>query len=563
MNRIVLLVGVLLLLCAGVGAAVGLGLFGTVPAPVAKAPEEPATAPPQGGEPAGDSAVKPEAVLKGEGAGEPKAGAVSLANTGVSNQAPASPLAPPCEKWATPSAAILLSGEQNGSIEPCGCSLVQLGGMSRRMDLHKLLADRGWPVLGFDLGGTLNAKRATRAQSKLKFETTLAGLKEMKYGALALGRQELSLGLDLVSYHNPDELPFLSANASIYPPELNLPLKSRVFEIGGVKIGVTAVIGDQLREEITPKVPIPADQRVGGEIDIGPAAEAVSALMPALEAEKCDLLILLSHGTPEEAAVLSGQFPQFHLVVTAGGPEDPDPRPKKVGDALVVSVGQKGKHAGVVGVYPSASASERIKFELVDLDKDRFPGAERMNDLMRLYQDQLKDRNLAGTEPAVPHPTGDKYVGAKVCGECHTKAFDTWKKSKHSHGLDSLEKGRKGYEATWISRVFDAECLACHVTGWNPQDVLRYESGFTSLAETPHLAGQQCENCHGPGERHSNLELAAKGRVTKAVLAERKAMYVDLNTVEIKVCTKCHDGDNSPGWNFQKYWAQVRHVGRD
>ena len=39
MNRIVLLVGVLLLLCAGVGAAVGLGLFGTVLLPRAVNPQ--------------------------------------------------------------------------------------------------------------------------------------------------------------------------------------------------------------------------------------------------------------------------------------------------------------------------------------------------------------------------------------------------------------------------------------------------------------------------------------------------------------------------------------------
>ncbi|MFB3078839.1 MAG: LPS export ABC transporter periplasmic protein LptC, partial [Lysobacterales bacterium] len=29
-----------------------------------------------------------------------------------------------------------------------------------------------------------------------------------------------------------------------------------------------------------------------------------------------------------------------------------------------------------------------------------------------------------------------------------------------------------------ITRIFDPECLACHVTGWHPQQVLRYKTGF-------------------------------------------------------------------------------------
>lgn len=496
----------------------------------------------------------------------PNESAPSVSTGGTPDAAPKAALVAPCDGWKTPSLAILLSGEQNGSIEPCGCSLIQLGGMSRRMDLYRMLADRGWMLTGLDLGGTLHPERPTRQQSRMKFDTTLSALKEMKYAALALGRQELLLGLDLVSYHIPDELPFISANAGIHPPDLMLPLPYKVFEVGGVKVGVTSVLGDELRKQTNPAVPIPDDQKVGGEINIVPASEGLATVVPKLVEEKCDLLVLLSHGVPDEAAALAKEFPQFQVVVSAGGPDDPDPKPKRVGETLILAIGKKGKHVGVLGVYPAATEpGEKLRFELVDLDKDRFPGAPRMRELMQAYVDQVKDANLAAGEPAVPHPTGRGFVGAQICGECHTKAFAAWKLTKHSHGLESLDKGRKGEEATWISRSFDPECLACHVAGWNPQEIVRYEGGFLSQAETPHLAGQQCENCHGPGDKHTDLERGFKKspKVTPDLLAERKAMHLDLNTVEIKVCTKCHDGDNSPGWNFQKYWPQVRHVGRD
>ncbi len=45
--------------------------------------------------------------------------------------------------------------------------------------------------------------------------------------------------------------------------------------------------------------------------------------------------------------------------------------------------------------------------------------------------------------------------------------------------------------------AFDAECVTCHTTGFE------YNSGWQSPAETPHLAGNQCENCHGPGSKHA------------------------------------------------------------
>ena len=60
-------------------------------------------------------------------------------------------------------------------------------------------------------------------------------------------------------------------------------------------------------------------------------------------------------------------------MLSAGGPEDGKAKPEKIGKTLLLNVGLKGKHVGVVGFYPDAkNASERIKFELVSLDAERF-----------------------------------------------------------------------------------------------------------------------------------------------------------------------------------------------
>ena len=46
-----------------------------------------------------------------------------------------------------------------------------------------------------------------------------------------------------------------------------------------------------------------------------------------------------------------------------------------------------------------------IRYHVVDMDGDRFKNSSRMDDVMRAYQDLLKDLNVAATDPAISHPT--------------------------------------------------------------------------------------------------------------------------------------------------------------
>src|SRR5690606_22104103 len=112
----------------------------------------------------------------------------------------------------------------------------------------------------------------------------------------------------------------------------------------------------------------------------------------------------------------------------------------------------------------------------------------------------------------------------------------------------------------WIDRKWDAECLACHVTGWDPQEAFRYQSGFVDEMTTAHLANNQCENCHGPGSRHVEIE---NGDGTPAEsLAERELMRLKLDVAERK-CRQCHDADNDPHFNFDEYWPKIAHPWKD
>jgi hypothetical protein len=187
-----------------------------------------------------------------------------------------------------------------------------------------------------------------------------------------------------------------------------------------------------------------------------------------------------------------------------------------------------------------------------------------MKDLMTTYQDQLRElgwREL-GLKTA-PHPRArgggelaGQFAGAESCKECHPTAYGIWSKTPHAHATETLAKLAP-------PRQYDAECISCHATGWNPQDYYPYASGFESLATTPQLAGNQCENCHGPAAAHVAVEQGGN-RIRRD--EERAALRLTAGFALENVCIKCHDHDNSPEFNAQTfeshYWPKVEHKGK-
>ncbi|MHC4875378.1 MAG: multiheme c-type cytochrome [Planctomycetota bacterium] len=454
-----------------------------------------------------------------------------------------------CDDWPEPAALFAVTGQMHGYLEPCGCSDPQYGGVSRRAALLQQLRDRGWDPIPLDLGGTL---KRSRQQSQFKFQTLLTALRDMRYQALSMGEEELRLGGGwLLSQHvtDPEDpagvLSFLSANVVLFDtPDIGTPVPFKIVESGGKRIGITSVIE-----------PAIADQ-VGGLQDAGitvtDPSEALTKTKVALNDESVDLMVLLSHCGLETSKQLARQHPEFQIVFSTGPVEEPyADNPTRIGTTTLMVVGHKGKHVGVAGWYPD-STDAPIRFEMIKLDGDRFKDPPEMLDLMRFYQDMLKDSNLAETEPALPHRSGDKFVGSEKCGECHTKAFEKWESTAHAHAFDSLRTGRRG-----IPRIHDPECIACHVTGWHPQEIFRYESGYLNETSTAHLLNVGCEDCHGPGSRH--IRLINEGNEDEAA----DLMRVTVEQAKNSGCYQCHDLDNSPHFDFDSYWKEIVHPGMD
>lgn len=467
---------------------------------------------------------------------------------GEHSDKPAATLGPYCDEWKKPAVTIAATGQMHGYFEPCGCSDPQYGGVSRRAELLRQLEERGWPVIPVDLGGTM---KRVRQQSQFKFQTLLSAIRDMKYRALALGTEELQLGAGwLLSQHVPHEsdpeltLSFLACNVVLYQtPDLGTPVPHRIVQVGEQRVGFTAIYDPKLLDGS-----VNLDPDTVQVLDpVDPLKKAVAAL----QAEKADLIVLLSHARLSTSKGLPEKFPEIPLIVSTGPVEEPlTDNPLKIGQTTLITVGHKGKHIGLIGWYPDET-EKNFEFDLVKLDGKRFKDDPRMIEHMKFYQDMLRDSKLAETEPAIQHTSGATFVGAEKCGVCHTKSFAKWSTTGHATAFESIRKGRRG-----IPRIHDPECLSCHVTGWHPQQVLRYDSGYISEKMSAHLLGNQCENCHGPGSKH--IELINSGEIEAA----RKLVKVTLKQAQTS-CYECHDLDNSPHFDFETYWPKIAHPGLD
>jgi Cytochrome c554 and c-prime len=506
----------------------------------------------------------------------PKAdGPAKQASAATPHTKPAPPTVKPLLKgWEKPAATLIFSGEQHGYMEPCGCSVTQSGGLSRRGDLIRQLNEKGWPFAAFDLGDLV---KKDNQQNKIKYQVMLTALKDLGYKAMGLGPEELALerlepgflvtqGPGPGADPNQDGLGFVNANVEFTlfkDPSLRPAQIAKVVTINGHRIGVTAIFGKTLVAALFGDAGDP-------QIKVNDPAQSLPAAIAELKKQKAEVLVLLSHAEKSESVELAKKFPEFQLVATARGPEDGEDEFEPIGKTLLVVVGQKGKHVAVVGYYPDDKARP-FRFELVDLDKERFHDTPKMLDRMREYQ-----HILAGSYDAVlkdfaqpQHPSGDTFAGVETCKDCHTKAYAVWKDSKHAHAYESLITGREGTKNP-VPRNHDPECINCHTTGWDPQGDFPYVSGFYSLEKTPKLKDQQCENCHGPAAKHVALELAWK-KDPKAVNkgdvdAARKRAKLKVAEAEKTLCYKCHDYENDPNFSsatFPEYWEQIKHPGKD
>lgn len=469
---------------------------------------------------------KTKRVVVDASAEQPPVGRTSLAATA------------PFAQWPDPELMIVVSGQQLGMLEPCGCSQPRIGGLARRHGLIDKLESRGWPVIGLDLGGLVRQRRSE--QSEFKLATMFRAMQIQGYRAVGIGLQELQFdaGLLLALGGSDQQPPLVSANLRFRGLGDDAPQDHVILQQGNVQIGVTSVYG------VGHKAAAESSGNVWSD-----ANDSLADVVPQLR--DAELRVLMCYGPLQEARSLAEQFPQFDLVVCTGGGDSPTATPQYAGNTMLIQLGHKGMHVGAVGYF--GSDSPRLRYQLIKLD-EQWPETAPIKELLESYQLDLREGQvISSLFRSVQHQkdaSDAHYIGTESCGECHQRSHDAWSESGHAHAFESLVE---------VNRQYDPECVSCHVIGWHPQEVLPHPSGFRSLDQTPHLTDVGCENCHGPGSRHvaaEEDEAADRG-------VWRQALHLEPNTSGDNFCIRCHDLDNSPDFNFDEYWTHVVHPWRD
>ncbi len=456
-----------------------------------------------------------------------------------------------------PQGVLLITGQQIGYLEPCGCTSNQKGGLVRRSVLAGLLKRQGWPVALIDLGSLIADPARARGgpeQTKLKFATSLKALLDLQYDALALSADDLRIGtaealmqLDNTLPEAPDTLKAVAANVV---PATGLGFEKKLrpsvrTQAGPFKIGVTAVLDPDRFQELQ-------DPGKAELLTVQSPEETLPSVLADLEKDT-HIQVLMVQGPPELARRLAKTYPGFDIVVATSLFPDPPDKPEELNDGKtwLITVGTKGQYVGVVGLWQSNDPARKMRYRRLVLNS-RYDTHKDLAEAMKKrigadFQETLKSAGILESYPKRPYalynvPSDATYVGAETCKTCHPGTFAKWSTTKHAQAYEVLVHDPHDPDR---NREYDAACITCHTTGFE------YVGGFVNTALTPNLKGNQCENCHGPGSKHA----AEPDNEAYRKAIARSSEDFDRN----HRCIQCHDEDNDPNFDFGTYWPKIMH----
>jgi len=407
---------------------------------------------------------------------------------------------------------LLYADNVKGILVSCGCPGGQMGGLAkRRTGVAAYRRPPGNTVL-VDSGGYLAGRIAEE-----KIPYVMRALAEGRYDAVALGEgalERLARGqLDVSELSLGGAVPLVSSNVRLK----GVPAW-RIVEKGALKVGIFQVFTDKAnlwRRHRWPK-----------SFEIKSAHETARACVRKLrQRQACDLVIALTRQTVGLDRELAKAVPGIDIIV--GGYDGQLLRkPIKEGDTLIVQAGAGGHYLGALRIRLEGGRIVDAANEFLALTA-QVPAHQ---DVKQLYAEYLE---AAGSERTVPQDdlSTKEFKGAERCRSCHGRQYRNWRTSGHARALKTVER---------VERDRDPECKFCHTMGF------RRKGGFRSRAETPGLANVTCQGCHLPGQT------AIEGRELECRdTAGFKASQ--------QTCRTCHTSVTSPAFDFQRYYAKVRH----
>lgn len=392
---------------------------------------------------------------------------------------------------------VVLSGDTQGYLSPCGCSSPMMGGIRRRASVIRSLAKQGQTTI-LENGGLVEGGGR---QDQMKAETLTQTMADVGVTAINVGPSDAKLG--------PGGFQSITQLSGSRTVSLNISDPEAHYLGGSTIRDGPFLIGGATDQPLA----------LAGPIGVNPVRldDAVKQLVD--EAKETGLKpILMLQGSHESAVRLARSFPEIALIQYSSV-GDPPVAIEMVGNTALATTGEHGKHlvrlsyhAGQFQGYRSITLSPEIGD---DPAASRFYAAY----LRRVTGEKLLDK--------LPRSKTAAFAGSWTCGSCHGSATHTWKGSAHRIAYSTLQS---------LGHGRDPDCVSCHVVG------LSSTKGFVSLAQTPQFAGVGCESCHGPARDH--------------VLRPK---LNPLRRIDEKSCAGCHNPQNSPNFDFPSYWAKIKH----
>jgi hypothetical protein len=404
---------------------------------------------------------------------------------------------------------LIYSGNLNGELEPCGCTVEgDLGGIKRRTTMVDKLREEVPGLILVSTGGLLASEAP---EDRLTGEYILKGLQSLDYDAIGVQWRDLAFGTDFVA---TQQLPWVATNWLGHDFT-----KERAIHRGPVM----AVFFDWLDPKASPVLNKPGAKTL---VD-----KRVDKLRQRLKEAKAHgaLTLVATYLSLDEA---TQQLPMVDIdVLFIKSAYEKFGAPQKVGSTLVLQPGSRGERLGRVDLtLNDRGGVASYQQEVIALPKT-VPDSPRMQAWYDAYNAAVKKAYEHTAAIRKRQASGDSpYVGDEVCGTCHADQHKIWEKTKHSGAYGALLD---------VNKAFDPACIKCHTVGFDKP------GGFIDSNVTAQLENVQCENCHGAGRKHAE---------SKGIIPVENADWKPE-----QMCHQCHVPAHSPSFKFSEYWPRIKH----
>lgn len=346
---------------------------------------------------------------------------------------------------------IFFTGNEMGTLKPCGCSGGQLGGLERRRAIfesvaktRRMIVDTGMLIDGGD------------EQEMIKFGIVTEAYNLLGYDFVNLTKDDLEMAKNL-GISSSGVLNFISAWGS---DEKISSSGHKKFSLSGKDVVVNIISSE---------------------------AASVSNLKDSLAKESGSINILILDECNDVVVDLISKMDNISCVICPAESDEPMKVSDVKGKPLFITVGRRGKYVAKVEVKSNlATKKYELSFSSVPV-AEHLHEDEDLAGLYKSYQLLVKEADIMSMRSRFTLDDDLEYVGSDKCQKCHKYENAKWSELRHAGAFETLVD---------VGSDFDPECVSCHVVGYD------YVSGFVSIERTETLKGVGCEVCHGPGSKH-------------------------------------------------------------